>query len=928
MMDHSKLAVIALAFVLCAGMVLGVMTAGAASAAGFWRDESNRSFLKNAAIEAKFQSGMLYELKDAVTGKFLVSIDPGQLPSQLVIFDKTVSNLDGAEVSVKAARNSVTATYTLVDGNQLTLKWSMESGKSDLILNASSRTAKPLEQIRYTLFGCDITNYAMVWINAYGASHVVHSPWNEVFLGDPQKDDIPSANPQPPVALFQGDKAGWFVEGRDPRTGPSNLLVKGYGDTVQAGMVRRYPIPVKDPELFEVRIRTYSGIWENAVDPYVEWLEKGAGFVPISKLPATQAWVQGLETQSYIPVGDFENLEALAKLVDPARTFVGRQAEHRNYAFDVGYPDYRLTDTAKKWVKRARELGFHVGVHYNSNAVGTEFPELIDRFRPGFNVIGKDASGNDTYESLYNGKLIRVSPAYKPWRDYLIQQMKDAVDAGVDVIYLDESMTAVGKYIVDGVNGLEGMTALMKETLEAYPHVAVQNEQFNLLTARYGKIALSQMPLGHPLSGYLYRRYVKVVPEGVMTRPIESPLMDAFDYWGYMLPSSTGDPADTWTQICMAYHKYNLQPDSRLPRKEITNYAYHPTSGVIPVDNDPVPAEGVKLFGFKGTGGVTAYLEKHPTKRGLVVYEPGKQPQWVGTRHFNVKSYKGPGVPSYIDFRQNMKDWLIYNNDSLLGLDPQVTYMFDASVERKPDRFHVTKVPDDFIGYRDGNRRIAPQEVGTDDSFFRLVFGGHGQIEMYVPDEYDVYLDGQKLTVDRASKTAKAMISASLPKAGSPGYFIALSPEGKPKEAANTDRPSMLLAFKRTDTELTGEWTKLSWQGSKDIAKYAAQGATSVTVNVGAFIVFVGKLPQAKSIRLEGSYIVSTTTGGPGDGVVLINGKQVLRVPAGDYPYTAHDFSTDISQYAGQYVLIEAISDGDVRGSQANWMNPRFVVEK
>ena len=216
-------------------------------------------------------------------------------------------------------------------------------------------------------------------------------------------------------------------------------------------------MPYHPPDLYEIRIRTYKDQWEHAVDPYVNWLEKGAGFIPISKLPKEQAWVKNIETQAYIAVGNYEDVEGLAKRVDPKRTFVGRQSEHRPYAFDVGYPDYRLTDAAKQWVKRVRELGFHVGVHFNSNAVGTEFPDLVERFRPGFAVTGKDANGNDTYQSIYNGRLIRCSPAYKPWRDYLIAQMKDAVDAGVDVIYLDESMTAVGKFLVDGVNGLEGI---------------------------------------------------------------------------------------------------------------------------------------------------------------------------------------------------------------------------------------------------------------------------------------------------------------------------------------------------------------------------------------------------------------------------------------------------------------------------------------
>ena len=898
-----------------------------AARTGNWREPAHQTTLKNDALEACFQAGLLYSLKDLATGKSLLSIVPGELPSELLIFDVAPTNLDACTVATEASEDAIATNYRLPNGNAWRLRWSIEKSRGDLILQASARTATPVEQLRYTLFGCDIAYHALVWVTAYGTSQVMRAPWSGVQIGDPQKDSIPSAYCHPLVALFQGDQAGWLLEGRDPRVGPSNVMVKGLGDTANIGMVRRFPIPMQNPELYEIRIRAYQEHWEDAVDPLVQWMETDAGYAPIDKLPKEQAWVKNIETQAYIAVGNYQDLDRLAKRVDPQRTFVGRQAEHRFHGFDIGYPDYRLTDGAKKWVKHARDLGFHVGVHFNSNAVGAEFPDLVERFRPGFAVTGTDANGKDMYESIYGGRLIRCSPAYKPWRDYLIAQMKDAVDAGVDVIYLDESMTSTGRYVVDGVDGIQGMMSLMKETLQTYPHVAVETEQFNAMTAKYGKFALSQMPLGHPLSGYLFHRFVKVVPEGVMYSPIDAPLMDAVDCWGYMLPGADPMREETWLKIAEAYHTYDLVPDGRLPRKQITKFTSHWTGGVMPVGDAPVPSEGERLFGLRGSRGVTAYFEKHPTKRGLVVYEPGQTPKWIGARHFGIKSWNGPGVPAYFGFRQYMRDWIIYNDASLLGLDPQVTYMFDETVPRSPTRFHVTKVPEDFIGYTDMDRRIAPQEVGRDDSFFRLVFAGHGEMTMYVPDDYDVYLDGQELNVDRQTKTASAIISAALPRAGGLGYHIAMKPDGISAENTDGGRPSMLLAFKRTDVQLAGWWVDLPWQGSKDVAKAIGTGPDSFTMNVGAFGIFIGRFPAAKRICLEGSYVVSASTGAPGDGVVLINGKQSLRVPAGEPPYKSQSFRADVSAFAGQYVLVEFLSDGGVRGASANWDHPRIVVE-
>ena len=34
-----------------------------------------------------------------------------------------------------------------------------------------------------------------------------------------------------------------------------------------------------------MRIRTYSGNWEDAVDPFVSWMENDMGYVPVDQKP-------------------------------------------------------------------------------------------------------------------------------------------------------------------------------------------------------------------------------------------------------------------------------------------------------------------------------------------------------------------------------------------------------------------------------------------------------------------------------------------------------------------------------------------------------------------------------------------------------------------------------------------------------------------
>jgi hypothetical protein len=312
-----------------------------------WRDDTHCAALTNEAIEATLQAGWLVSLKDRVTGELLLSIDPDRLPSKMLIFDESPSDLDGATTRTTASGQAVMATWRFNDGKALRVRAMLEPDRGDLVLQIASRTTSPVEQLRYLLFGCDIANHALVWIHGYGTATTMRAPFTGIQLGDPETTGSPSGHCHPVVALFEGKSAGWWIEGRDPRIGPANVLVKGTGEAATLGMVRRFPIPAANPSLYEIRIRAYAKHWE-------------------------------------------------------------------------------------------------------------------------------DAEGNDTYQSIYQGRMIRCSSAYKPWRDYLIEQMKDAVDAGVDVIYLDETMAPTGKFVLDGMNGIEGIQALMKETLEAYPHVAIE----------------------------------------------------------------------------------------------------------------------------------------------------------------------------------------------------------------------------------------------------------------------------------------------------------------------------------------------------------------------------------------------------------------------------------------------------------------------
>lgn len=910
---------------------LVLWAAASEPAAASWRDGVYRATLRNDAIEAEFQAGVLCLLRDVVTGEVLLQTDPASLPAKLPVLGPHSLDVDTCEVEQTVTDNELWVRVSSPEGIVWETTWRAEQGRGDLSLTSRVSSPHPIEEIRVVIPGADIKDRRLVWLHGYGTGNVARAPQQgAIAVGNPYADGSPWGFPHPLVALFEGDSDGWFVEGRDPRVGPACLMIVGKGECADLGFVRRFPFPANSAEMYEIRIRVYHSSWTDAVDPYVAWLEDGAGFAALDKLPESQAWVAKLRTQAYIGVGDYRGLEELAKRVDPRETFVGRQAEFRAHGFDKGYPDYRVRDDAKQWARRARDLGFHLGMHFNIGSVSVMFPDLIERFKPGFQPTGTDAAGNETYAHIYEGdsRLYRVSAALKEWRDHLVEQIGHAVDAGIDVIYLDEAMAPHGRPVVGDTDGYQGVFLLMKEILDRYPHVAIETEQFNLLTAKYGKIALSQMPLGHPLSGHIFSKFVKVVPEGVMYSPTDGALMDAFDSWGFMLPGADTAREGSWMDIAEAFHRYKLTPDISLPHDRITDYAKHYTGGILPANHSADEA-GTKLFGLRGLDGVTAYFEKHPNKRGLVVYEPGGQPRWFGTRHSGLRSYPGPGVPAYYAFRQQITDWLIYDGDTLLGLDPRETYWFDETARTSPTRFHVFMVPENYAGVTDNETRTFTQVIGKEDTYFIIRFTGRGEVGVYVPEGYDAYLDGGRLQPDPITRRATAAVNASLDKAETLGYHIELAEDADSDDDIPAGGPAEIIAFRRSDTELRGYWTSLPWIGSPDsLMWFRMDGDHGLTMASGLVGRISGKVPAARSVRLAGHFRVHDVgTYVAPDGVLRVNGTEILRLQSKSPPFSDTPFDVDLSAYAGQYVLFEFGSDGNPgRGGSVTWKEPQFVV--
>ncbi len=883
-----------------------------------WRDASFRSTLRNNALEASFQSGLLYQLKDVSTGEVLLSVNPDKLLSKLPVFGMKSVDLDAFTVTASSTRSSVSSRFRAKDGTELRFKWRTERGTGDLVLTSSATSPELVAEMRFVLFGCDIVKHKLVGVDSTGTGRQFRAPWDGTFVGDPEREGSPMSGPAPLVLLFEGEKSGWVIEGRDLRIGPSNTTARGYGDTANVGLICHFPIPAKTPKMFEIRLRAYKGRWETAVDPFTKWMEKSAGYTPISKLPRERAWVKDVDIQAYVTLGDFQGLDDLAKRVNPKRTFLGRFYGWRVNGDIMDLPDYHMSEMAKKWFRHAADLGFHVGAGFSAFLVSANRPDLVEKFRPGFAEIGKDKDGKPIYHTLPPSPsdvlwVYYCTPALKAYRDYFVEHVKDAVDAGADVIYLDEAAWPCGKSVVDGMDSIQGVIQLEKDILARYPHVAIETEQFNPVAGRHLQFGLSQMYLGHPLGGYIFSTFIKIAPEGYMHGPTEGQDLDGFQSYGYIMPGVSRE--ESWLQIGKAFQDYQLRPDYTLSPQTFDSFKPDRSGGAVPVFAPQPPEKQARLFGYRGRDGVTAYYEKYQNKQGLVVYEPGKEPKWFGARVTGLRTWPGPGSLKewmHPGAAHAEVDWFMYDGPTQIGLNSNITYRLDESTMLPADRFHVTSVPDDFALDNRYPTYLRPQEIGFDGSFYKLIFSGSGNVRMFVPEDVLVFVDGNEVAVDRANKTATVQV------------------------AATKDKPSALTAFPRVETQLVGKLMDLPWkapplQRTYFITAPVAGGENLFHCAVTAIMVVSGKLPQAKNIHIKGGYRLTDDThvATTADGVIRINGKEIVREAPGERPFKLKPFDVDLSEYAGQNVLIEIVPDGVFLAAPAEceWHDVQIVAE-
>ena len=381
---------------------------------------------------------------------------------------------------------------------------------------------------------------------------------------------------------------------------------------------------------------------------------------------------------------DMEALESLAQQVDPAQTLL-HTYNWRQQGYDLDYPSYdQIRPEFPAFVKRARELGFHVQLHVNYFGVNDNsslYPQF-ERWQVR-DPFTHQKLWCEWGSATHQVKIAYINPAYKGWRDQFVERMHQLCQTlPIDALHLDQSFQIFNddNGLIDGMSMIQGNIALHNELRAALPNVALSGEGLNEITYRQEALAQLQVwmmdpsildwspgliALSHPISAYLFGNYtLPYLYAGSFPADFGqfyAAYQDAYEHWG-VLPTFRNPTGE----------KVSGRPSGFL-RHLLDETHFMQQERVVPDLDGKWPTNAAFIY---------------RTHRGQSVTRTLDHKLLCGEREVS-RMVKGLSV---LEGPDNVPGWAGFNEKGMLALRTQAAYpVFRDPVDL--NRLHLTSLP-------------------------------------------------------------------------------------------------------------------------------------------------------------------------------------------------------------------------------------------
>ena len=550
-------------------------------------------------------------------------------------------------------------------GNEIILTIEVEAHTGDLLIGG--RGTSDIAGVYGFQWGCgglDIQNLELI-LPAHGGQVInASSSFNTKSYRYP-------ALWEAQLAIIQGDRGGFYVRGTDETFQFKEFNYQKNSESLAIHFETHNQAPwetLTTTESVTWRLNTYAGDWRVPAQIYRDWMESTFNPWRLSDMPA---WVQdiGLVVNGSL---DTESLDRLTELIDPTKTLLYLVGWRKN-GYDQNYPDYTAEEGFGDFVEYAHQHGFRVMPHVNLVGISPYHP-LYPEFQTfQFRDPWSEEPIGWKWDEIGNLKRHAwINNASSKFRNLLVQRLKEVWEKyRVDAFHLDISHVVENDAsgLIDGLNSAQGNVLMHLELAEAMPGVVFSGEHLHEVTffresfAQRWKLSPESTP--HPISAFLFSHYTRPYGYLGLPSPENDPLgyqdyLNSYEVWGVLptvqagLSVLNGRLTQQILAVARQWQELGLRPD-------------------FASDWDPNT-----LFQYTTRDGETVTYQRTPTGSTLILPQDGGYERVYGVTE--------------VQTHRSLPHWRAYNETTLLGLDPNKSYLL-SNTPRDSSQVHINALP-------------------------------------------------------------------------------------------------------------------------------------------------------------------------------------------------------------------------------------------
>ena len=755
--------------------------------------------------------------------------------------------------------------------NEITLVIEIEPNTEDLLITLDGIADFPgVSAIQWSIDNLNLANLRLI----------VPSQKEQVIdansIINHRNFPYPSSYWEAQLAIIEAERGGFYLRSTDTTFKFKNMFYKRYTDKFGLTFSTQNQAPwdtLTSAKSVTWRLNTYIGDWCVPAQIYRDWMEEAFAPWHLSEVPA---WVNDIGLVVIHSRLNPELLPDLAEVVDPTKTLLyltdwGKDRQ------PINFPDYTPHERFDEFLKVARQHGFRVMLHVNVYDCAVSYPLYPEFQRYQYRIPETGELSGWMWDKIDSpDRTAHISLASSRWRNLLIQRWKAIWKKyNIDAFHLDVSHYILNDAngLIDGLTSAEGNVLMHKELVEAMPGVVFSGEGLHEVTFFRESFAQRSFGIGppHPISAFLFSPYTRFyggLGLPATTDPNYHLYLDTVESEGY-LPTLWINKTEMLEipllqqvlSVARQWQELGLQPDVS---------CWGPNT----------------LFQYTTLTGETVTHQRTDSGSVLVLPNDGYE------RVYGV---------TQAQTHRSLQHWRAYNDTTLLGLDPNRAYFLD-NTPRDFSQLHINSLSPDIY--------ISETRVTDQAALFRLesTSSDRGTTVGFSLPTPPV---GSFPDTLRPTGSGQYTVEADL----SQPVIIFFGPLQQVSLPYNLREAQFNIGVQLDDIFRLGSVHGSGERTRRRVGDIAKDVIIAIPPDHGQIILqFPLLLPQAPSTFSFSAGLYE----GCSDGVlfqVRLNGQTYFETFKDTFDWT--DGSIPLSEFAGQPLLLELVTDSGQEGSNS-----------